>query len=326
MKRSLIAAAALLGAACGGRAVPASQSASATPPPLPADVQAVADAVAAPAAPATSAPPIGAAADGAPAGAASAASPSAADVRAVFSGEFVSLVRSELVSRLPGRVGRIFVDAGAHVTKGAPLLALETEYLELDVKRAEADVARAKAGAEEAGRDLARKQGLLAKDSVSQATFERVRATAGQAAAAELSAQAALDLARQRLKDATLLSPIDGVVVERYADVGERLGDSTVAFVIEQLAPLKLRFRVPERYLSRIKPGLTIQARVEAWLGESFGGRVSVVGSAVDAATRTIFVEAEFPNRDGRLRPGLFARVETGLAAETRPAANAARP
>ncbi|MGE0454622.1 MAG: efflux RND transporter periplasmic adaptor subunit [Vicinamibacteria bacterium] len=320
MKRSLIAAA-LLAAACGGRAVPAPQAGSATPPPLPADVQAVAEAVAAQAVPSPGATAAGQAAGG-PAAAAEAPEIAAGSV---FSGEFVSLVRSELVSRLPGRVGRIFVDAGAHVAKGAPLLALETEYLELDVKRAEADVARAKAAADEARRDLARKQGLLAKDSVAQATFERVQATAEQAAAAQLGAQAALDLARQRLTDATLVSPIGGVVAERRVDVGERLGDSTVAFVIEQLAPLKLRFRVPERYLSRIRPGLPIHAHVEAWLGETFSGRVSVVGSAVDAATRTLFVEAEFPNRDGRLRPGLFARVETGLGADERPAAAAAR-
>jgi len=321
VRRSLLVAAALLGAACGGRAVPAARSASATPPPLPADVQAVAEAVVA-----KPAPSPGASAASPAGGSAATAEPAEIAAGSVFSGEFVSLVRSDLVSRLPGRVGRIFVDAGAHVAKGAPLLALETDYLELDVKRAEADVARAKAAADEARRDLARKQGLLAKDSVAQATFERVQATAEQAAAVQLSAQAALDLARQRLADATLVSPIDGVVVERHADVGERLGDSTVAFVIEQLAPLKLRFRAPERYLSRIRPGLAIHARVEAWPGESFGGRVSVVGSAVDAATRTIFVEAEFPNRDGRLRPGLFARVVTGLGPEATPAGDAARP
>jgi membrane fusion protein (multidrug efflux system) len=290
----LAAAIVLSLAACSGKpAAPA--AAGATPPPLPDDVKGVA-AVASPAA---------ATHEG---GATAAASGSLA-----LTGEFVSLVRSDLVPRTGGRVGRVFVDEGRVVSKGQPLLELETEYLALDLARAEADLRRAEAAALDAKRDLDRKAGLAEKGSVSQATFDRSQAGAEQASAARAAARANLDLARQRLADAVLRSPVDGVVAERRTDVGERLGEGTVAFVVEQTAPLKLRFRVPERYLGAARTGLSVRAAVDAFPGQAFEGTVSVVGGSVDPQTRTFLVEAEFPNRDRRLRPGQFARVEVDL-------------
>lgn len=230
-------------------------------------------------------------------------------------GELVSPVRSELSPKVAGRVGKIFVDSGARVKAGQPLLELETEYLELDVKRAEAALARSRAALEEAQRDFARKQDLIGKGSVSQALYDRTKATLDQAEAAESESEAALALAKQRLADAVLVSPIDGIVAERRVDVGERLGEAGIAFVIVQVSPLKLRFRLPERHLADVSMGQVVRARVDPYPGEVFEGRVTVVVHAVDPATRTFVVEAEIPNRDERLKPGLFARVELDLAA-----------
>ena len=70
-----------------------------------------------------------------------------------YSGEFVSSQRSELTSRIGGRVKAVMVDEGALVESGSVLLELETEYLDLDVKQAAADVARAQAALSEADRD-----------------------------------------------------------------------------------------------------------------------------------------------------------------------------
>ncbi|HXO22870.1 MAG TPA: efflux RND transporter periplasmic adaptor subunit [Thermoanaerobaculia bacterium] len=234
------------------------------------------------------------------------------------SGQLVSPVRSELAVRLPGRVGRVMVDEGARVRKGQPLLELETQYLALDLEKAEADLARARAAAQDARRDLARKQELIAKNAVAQAAYDRSQSAAAQADAAVASAEAARDLARQRLSDAVLRSPIDGVVAERRTDVGQRMGEATVAFVIAQTQPLKLQFRIPERYLSAVRKGQAVRATVDPYPRETFRGRVSLVGGVVDPATRSVNVETEFDNRDGRLSPGLFARVELDL---TQPAA-----
>jgi RND family efflux transporter MFP subunit len=270
---------------------------SATPPPLPSDVRSV-EAVAAPRA------PDAAATDALLAGG-----------RLALTGEFVAPVRSDLVPRTGGRVARVLADEGQLVRKGQPLLELETDYVKLDLARAEADLARADAAAKDAERDLERKKGLATRGSVSQATYDRSQSGAEQATAARAFAQAAVDTARQRLADAVLTSPVDGVVAARRTDVGERLGEGTVAFVVEQTAPLKLRFRVPERYLAAVKVGQAVKATVDPYPGVEFEGTLSLVGGSMDAATRTFLAEAVFPNGDRRLRPGLFARVALDIKA-----------
>lgn len=227
-------------------------------------------------------------------------------------GEFVSPSRSEVSPKEPGRVAAVYADAGSRVGRGQPLLTLETDYFNLEVQRAEADLARAKAAEAETRRDLERKKGLLGNQSIPQATYDRSQSAFDQAQAAVASAEASLALARQHVADAVVRSPFAGVISERRTDVGQRLGEAGVAFVVEQTAPLKLRFSIPERYLGELRTGATVTARVDPYPGETFTGRIKTVGGVIDPQTRTFFAEAEFANADGRLRPGLFARVDLG--------------
>lgn len=228
----------------------------------------------------------------------------------VASGEFVSPVRSELAVKVPGRVQRMYVDEGSRVSKGQPVLELETDYVRLNLQRAEADARRAQAAEADAQNDLNRKKDLVAKDSIPKATYDRSQTNYDQAQAARASAQAQAAMFRQQLADSTVRSPIDGVIAEKRTDVGQRLGDNTVAVVVVQTSPLKLRFRVPEKYLAAVHKGQAVRATVDPYPGQVFEGKVTVVGGVIDTATRSLLVETEFPNRDGKLRPGLFARVE----------------
>lgn len=227
-------------------------------------------------------------------------------------GEFVSPSKSEVAPKMPGRVAAVYVDEGSRVSRGQTLLTMETDYARLAIQGAEADLARAKAAEADARRELDRKKGLLTTESIPQATFDRAQAALDQAVAAQRSAEVALATAKQRLADSVMRSPMTGVVSERRTAVGEHLGEAGVAFVIVQTAPLRLRFSVPERFLGEFKTGQEVAARVDPYPGEVFRGRIKTVGGVIDPATRTFFAEAEFPNTDGRLRPGLFARVDLG--------------
>jgi membrane fusion protein (multidrug efflux system) len=245
---------------------------------------------------------------------ASVATAAAADANTLTAtGEFVSPVRSELSPKTPGRVAKVFVNEGSRVSRGQPVLLLESDYARLNLQTAEAEVARARAARDEAARDLERKKGLSAKDSIPRATLDRSQAAYEQANAALAGASSQVALLRQVIADSTLRSPVDGIVAEKRTDPGARLGDAGVAFVIVQLSPLKLRFQVPERYLGRIKQGDRVTARVDPYPNETFQGTIKTIGGVIDPKTRTMFAEAEFGNADGRLRPGLFARVEAKL-------------
>ncbi|HSP34698.1 MAG TPA: efflux RND transporter periplasmic adaptor subunit [Thermoanaerobaculia bacterium] len=283
----LVVALAALG--CKKQEAKAQTTATHAAPPLPADVQSVA-----------------AAANGG-------ATPSATQTEngaIAATGEFVSPIRSELAAKIPGRVAAVYVDEGSRVSKGQPVLALETDYVRLNLQRAEADAARARAMADDAQKDVARKKDLIAKNAVPQATMDRSQSAYDQASAGYQSAQAQVALLRQQLADSVVRSPIDGVVASKRTDVGQRLADNTVALVVQQTSPLKLRFRVPERYLANVRKGQSVKASVDPYPGQVFEGKVTVVGGVIDPSTRSLLVETEFPNRDGKLRPGMFARVE----------------
>ena len=251
---------------------------SAEAPALPPDMQAIADATTA----ATS----------------TAAGSEAAKDANTFeaTGEFITPVRSELSPKMPGRVARLYVDEGARVTRGQPVLLLESDYVRLNLRSAEAEAARARAARDEAARDLERKKELIAKDSIPRATYDRSQAVYEQTSAAVSAANAQVALLRQQIADSTLRSPVDGIIAEKRTDVGARLGDGGVAFVVVQLSPLKLRFQVPERYLGRITSGDQVTARVDPYPNETFVGNIKTVGGVIDPKTRTMFAEAEVAN------------------------------
>lgn len=282
-------------AGCGEKTATTAEAKAAEPPPLPADVRSI-QAV-------SQATPL-------------AGTDSAGEVSETIlsaTGEFVSPSQSEVAPKIPGRVASVYINEGARVERGQPLFAMETEYLRLDVQRAQAELSRASAALSEMERDFDRKKELRKKDSIPQATFDRSQGAFEQARAARAGAASAVSTARQRLADASVPSPFSGVVAERRVDVGEYLPEGGVAYVILQTAPLKLRFQVPEKYLGRVRPGTSVVSTVDPYPGEQFTGTIKTVGGVIDPETRTMFAEAEFPNRDGRLRPGLFARINVTL-------------
>jgi membrane fusion protein (multidrug efflux system) len=310
-KQILFAAAALLAVACSKPAPP--EKAGAAQPAtsdLPADVAGLAP----------DAPPATVAAPGAPGatdpGAAAQPAETGSDPSVLATtGEFVSSTRTELAPKNSGRVAAVYVDEGDRVTRGQVLLRQETDYARLELARAQADLDRLKAAEADTRRDLERKRELLAKESTPRATFDRAQGAAEQAQAAVAAAASAVQLAQRRIDDAALRSPVTGVVTERRSTAGEHLGNDGVAFVLQQTAPLKLRFSVPERYLGSIRQGQSVAAEADPYPGETFGGSIQTVGGTIDPQTRTFFAEATFANADGRLRPGLFARVKVPLSA-----------
>jgi len=222
-------------------------------------------------------------------------------------GELISPMRSQVAPKQPGRVAAVFVREGARVRAGQPLVAFETDYLRLDLRRAEAELARAKAMENDAARDLDRKRELVASESVPRATFDRSQTAHESAIAARQVASAVVATIRQRLDDATLRAPFDGAVESRTVNAGERVGDG-FAFVIVQTSPLKLRFRLPEQFLGSLREGQQVSATTEAY-ATPFQGRITMIGGVIDPGTRTLMAEADIDNSDGRLRPGMFARV-----------------
>lgn len=123
-------------------------------------------------------------------------------------------------------------------------------------------------------------------------------------------ALAELNLAKEKLKDLTLLSPMDGILSVRRNAVGDYVDKGTLIFELHDLSEVKIAFMVPERFIGRIRPGQAAEARVAPYPKDIFRGVIYYIDPTADERSRSILMKMKIPNPGHRLKPGLFANVQ----------------
>jgi multidrug efflux pump subunit AcrA (membrane-fusion protein) len=272
-------------------------------------------------------------------------------------GTLFALHESHIGSKVAGRVAEIYVEESDEVKKGDPLLKLEQEdfrdamnQAEAAVKAAEAalanvlagtrkeDIATAKAAFELAETEYNRMKDLWETRSIPKARFDAAEAqykTAKEtyekavrgpreedinvARAQVDQARAALEVAKTKLADSVLRAPFDGVIVGKYANVGEMVGPTRVLFREVDISRIKVEADIPETEFAYTRVGTPAFVSVDVYPGEEFQGSVTRVNPSIDPMTRTFHVEMESPNPDGRLKPGMFARLRLEVRQERKP-------
>lgn len=139
--------------------------------------------------------------------------------------------------------------------------------------------------------------------------------------------RATLHLAETNLSNTRLLAPFTGYISQRNLDPGASVsagssGTNTSSLgilMLQDIATVKVQVEIPERQIARITPGLAVRLAVDPYKGEVFKGTVTRVVQTLDPRSRTMGIEVDIPNADGRLKPGMFARVD--LVVDRRPGA-----
>ena len=219
---------------------------------------------------------------------------------------------------LSGHVRSLFVRFGDRVTKGQPLLELDS----VDFTAAQNDYFKARSGADLAERTLSRQRdlyehGIAAKREVEQAENDSAVAKNEFSRAANRLRTLGLNPERAQFGQAmTVYSPVAGRVVDMSVAVGEFRNDATAPMMsIADLSTVWLTANVQEKDASRIFVGQQVDAHFAAFPQEQFRGTVLFIGDLLDPDTRTIKVRIALPNPDGRLKPGMFATVSFSEAA-----------
>jgi membrane fusion protein (multidrug efflux system) len=195
-----------------------------------------------------------------------------------------------------GRIQSIEFKEGQPVKKGEALIRLDDS-----VPRAE--LAQARANLTLAQSHYRRSVELQGKGFVSQQARDE--------AASTLKVQeAAVSLAQARLDKMTISAPFGGIVGLRSVSVGDYVNQGQDLAPLEAIDPLKVDFRVPEMYLSKVGVGQQLTLRLDALPGQERQGVVYAVSPLVDAGGRSILLRATVANKDSVLRPGMFARVQ----------------
>lgn len=262
-----------------------------------------------------------------------------------------------LATKVPGRLAQIQVDLASPVKQGQLIAQIETTDYEFGVQQAQAAlgqaraqlglpatgssrrldveamaiVRQARATLEEARANQARLAKLAEEGLTPQADLDTARATLLRAEASLEAAreevrlreaqvrqrESELEIARQRLIDTAIHSPIDGFVQARRASRGEYLAAGAPVAEVVRIDPLRLRLAVPEREAVSVRSGQTVRVRVGGQGGSEargeYSGVVARLAPSLDAQSRSLLIEADIQN-PGSLRPGNFvqARIIVG--------------
>lgn len=198
-----------------------------------------------------------------------------------------------------GRVATIGFRDGQPVKRGQLLVAL-------DASLNQAEVAQARAELDLAISNLKRTEDLARKNFVSSSAQE-------QAASNVEVLAAKLKLAEARLAKMQIVAPFDGVAGIRSVSLGDYVREGTDLVNIEDIHALKVDFRLPERHFAQLKVGQTVEVVADALPGARYAGAIEAINPRIDASGRSLEVRARLANTDGRLRPGMFARVRVIL-------------
>lgn len=211
-------------------------------------------------------------------------------------GSIIANESVEIKSEIDGSIEEIDFKEGQFVQKGKVLFRINRKKLQAVLAQAEANLKLAEAAAK-------RYKALVETKAVSQQEYDQAIATL------EVN-RATKDLSKEQLGDATIEAPFEGVMGERLVSIGQFVAKGvSLGFLVNQ-DPMKVEFDIPERFLSKIKPGQNIKIHVAAYPDEYFSGEVYFINPQIDEQTRTALVKAYIPNSESKLRAGMFANLD----------------
>jgi len=215
--------------------------------------------------------------------------------------------QAAIYSQVSGYLDRITVRRGYRVKKGQLLAHINDTTLKAQYHQAQAN-------RDYVCLNATRYKALLAKSLVSKDAYDLANSQCRQS-------QATVDYSRKMLSYADIVAPFDGYIFNRMVDPGATIPATTAAlssgsnplFTVVDTHIVKIVVNVPERDIRYLHLGLHVMVHADAYPGESFPGKITRMNPALDTSTRTLAVEIDMDNPDGRLKPGMFAKAVLNL-------------
>ncbi len=201
-----------------------------------------------------------------------------------------------LYPKATGEIRHFFVRAGENLSKGQPILRLDSRDAELAVR-----VARTRLI--ETERLMKRSEQLLKKRINSQANVDDARNVVDRAEFELLQSEEAL-------ADREMKAPFDGFVGIAKVELGDRVAPGTAIVTLDDRSELIVEFEVAEQFLSQLTVGQKVTAQSPSFANRTFEGVIEDIDSRIDPTSRTVIVRANIPNKEDLLRPGLSFVVD----------------
>ena len=231
---------------------------------------------------------------------------------------------SKVVLPVTGRIVGVMVKMGDAVRKDQPLLSIQSPDADAAMSAylsAQAGVTQNRAALVKAQSDFDRASDLFEHNAVAKKDVQGAENALAQGRAGVEQAQASLDQAVRRLavlglkpgdstQEVVVRSPLAGKVLELSVVPGEFRNDTSASLMtIADLSSVWVTSQVPESYIRFVQLGERVEINLVAYPGERFEGRVSRIADTLDPQTRTVKVQAEMDNREGRFRPEMYGSI-----------------
>jgi RND family efflux transporter MFP subunit len=227
---------------------------------------------------------------------------------------------ASLFARTDGYLSKWFFDIGAHVRKGQLLAIIASPEVDKQLLQARADLTTAEATAGLAKTNAGRYSDLLTQNAVSKQDTDTFVSQAASTNSAVKSAQANVQRLEELASFEKIYAPFSGVITARAVDVGQLInaGAGTQLFRISDINVLRVYVNVPQIYSQVATVGTEAKLTLSEFPGQTFTGKLVRTAKAIDPSSRTLLVEIDLDNKDGKLMPGAYTEVHmnvhTGVA------------
>lgn len=231
-----------------------------------------------------------------------------------------------IYARTSGYLKQWFVNIGQHVTEGQLMATIETPELDEQLEVARADLKSAQADLNLANTTSERYQNLLKLNSVSQQETDVAVSGAAAKRAVVEAAQANVRRLAQLQSFEKIYAPYSGIVTQRNTDIGDLINSGSATtnntakelFHIAAVNELRVFVAVPEVYAPNVHNGDTATLTLDEYPDQVFTGTVARNSGSIDSGSRTLNVEVDVNNRDGKLLPGAYVFVHFKIPQQER--------
>lgn len=202
----------------------------------------------------------------------------------------------EVTANTTDKVVDVLFKDGEQVKQGQTLVRLQSGEQQAQLQAAKVYLA-------EQQREYKRIEDLVRQRTVASSELDRLQSLIDVGAARVAEAQSNLD-------DRIIKAPFSGHLGFRQVSDGALVTPGTIITTLDDISILKLDFQIPERFLTAVQPGTTVQATTAAYSDRSFTGEISSLATRIDPVTRAVSVRALINNDDAALRPGMLLRIQ----------------
>ena len=210
-------------------------------------------------------------------------------------GTFVAVRGVTVSAELPGRIVEIAFKSGEKVNQGELLVVQNSASEKAQLSEIQAEITLAEL-------DLKRRLKLLKSNTVSQSDYDIAKATYDEASARAENIQSIINKKYIR-------APFTGRLGIRQIDLGQNINEGDAIVTLQALDPIYVNFSLPQHQFSKVKPGMEVRIKSNAFDGDAITGSITTISPLVDETTRNIMVQATIANADAKVIPGMFANV-----------------